>query len=115
MKQANNSRQSCTVVSTDYMVYKTGKIEATLARSREFKKSLSGKAELKSISTLTLSHERAYSNSGTFLAKVLNLSHLNYSTKLSTTSSSNTATKSLTQTMVSILLLLFTCYFNAFI
>ena len=66
MKQANNSKQSCTVVSTDYTVYRTGKIDATLARSREFKKSISDKAELKSILTLTLSHERASSNSGTF-------------------------------------------------
>ena len=103
------------VVSTNYVVYITGNMDATLARSRALIHSNSERAELKSISTLTLSHERAYSNSGTFLAKVLNLSHLNYSTKLSTTSSSNTATKSLTQLMVSILLLLFTCYFNAFI
>ena len=54
----------------------------------------SGKAELKSIQTLTLSHEQAFSNSGTFLAKVANLSHYKYSTKVSTIPSSNIATKS---------------------
>ena len=79
------------------MAYITENIVATLARSREFKNSNSAKAELKSISTLTLSQERACSNSGTFMAKVANLSHYNYSTKVSTIPSSNIATKSCAQ------------------
>ena len=60
MNEANNLRLRATTSVTDYAVYNTLNIKDTLARSRQLIKSNSFNAELKSISTQTLSHERAF-------------------------------------------------------
>ena len=102
---ASNSKLKLTAPSTVMTEYNKVNIAATFAKSRSFRYSKWVRDELKSISTLTLSQERASVYSGTFLINDDKVSHLSYSANAWVTSSSNMNTNYFTQPNASLQLL----------
>ena len=102
---ASNSKLKLTAPSTVITEYNKVNIAATFAKSRSFRYSKWVRDELKLISTLTLSQERASVYSGTFLINDDKVSHLSYSANAWVTSSSNMNTNYFTQPNASLPLL----------
>ena len=97
---ANNLRDNSIASSTVVAIYIVVKQAATFATSRACKKEISLREEIKSISTIILSQFSTWVCSDTLRVKLVNLSHLHYSTNLSITFSSNMASSNLTQLKV---------------
>ena len=113
VQAASNSKHNSIAALTGTTVYNIGKTAATLAKSRALKKSKSANAELKSISTRTLSQDRASANSGMLLTNSANVSHFNCSVKSLKTSSSKTFNNDRTQLTLEIPSLFLTNDFKA--